>query len=156
MRGGFHAVEELTEIYNRIYRYCFYKVRNSAAAEDLTQEAFLRYFSGNKRLKRGEDTAYLYTIAKNLCTDYFRKRRTEELPEDYPTEDFADNSETKIAVRTAMDRLDERRKEVILLRYIGGLSVNETAEAMEISRFAVHRLERAALAEMKTYLKGAF
>lgn len=156
MKGGFPAVEELSEIYDKIYRYCFYKVRNSAAAEDLTQEAFLRYFAQNKKLKRGEDTAYLYTVAKNLCTDHFRRKPFEELPENYPEEGFADSSDTKAAVRAALEKLDEPHKEAVVLRYLGGLSVNETAGVMGISRFAVHRLETAALAEMKKYLKGAF
>lgn len=147
--------EDLKDTYDKIYRYCFYRVRNSAAAEDITQEAFLRYFAQNKIIKRGDDMAYLYTIAKNLCVDYFRKKPAEALPDDYPAEDFRDDSDTKAAVRAALDKLDERHKEIILLRYLGGLSVNETAETVGISRFAVHRLERAALAEMKKYLKGA-
>lgn len=149
-------MNELTEIYDKIYRYCFYKLRNSAAAEDITQETFLRFFAQNPKIKRGEDTAYLYTIAKNLCTDHFRKKQAGELPEDYPAEDFSDTSDTKIAVRAALDRLDETHREIVVLRYIGGLSVNETAETVGISRFAVYRLERAALAEMKKYLKGAY
>lgn len=148
-------MEELTKTYDKIYRFCFYKVRNSAAAEDITQETFLRYFAQNTKIKRGEDMAYLYTIAKNLCIDYFRKKQAEELPEDNPAEEFSENSDTKIAVRSALERLDERHKEIILLRYLGGASVNEAAEAMGISRFAAYRLERAALAEMKKYLKGA-
>lgn len=148
-------MEELKKTYDKIYRYCFYKVRNSAAAEDITQETFLKYFAQNPKIKRGEDMAYLYTIAKNLCIDYFRKKQTEELPENYPAEEFSENSDTKIAVRAALERLDERHKEIILLRYLGGLSVNEAAEAMGISRFAAYRLERAALAEMKKILKGA-
>ena len=148
-------MEELTKTYDKIYRYCFYKVRNSAAAEDITQEAFLRYFAQNPKIRRGEDMAYLYTIAKNLCIDYFRKRQADELPEDYPAEEFSETSDTKIAVRTALAKLDERHREIILLRYLSGLSVNETAETMGISRFAAYRLERAALSEMKKYLKGA-
>lgn len=148
-------MEELTKTYDKIYRYCFYKLRNSAAAEDITQETFLRYFAQNPKIKRGEDMAYLYTIAKNLCIDYFRKKQAEELPEDYPAEEFSEASDTKLAVRSALEKLDERHKEIILLRYLSGLSVNETAETMGISRFAAYRLERAALAEMKKYLKGA-
>ena len=148
-------MEELTKTYDKIYRYCFYKVRNSSAAEDITQEAFLRYFAQNSKIKRGEDMAYLYTIAKNLCIDFFRKRQAEELQEDYPAEEFSETSDTKIAVRTALEKLDERHREIILLRYLSGLSVNETAETMGISRFAAYRLERAALSEMKKYLKGA-
>ena len=147
-------MDELTKIYNKIYRYCFYKVRNSAAAEDITQETFLRYFAQNTKIKRGEDMAYLYTIAKNLCIDYFRKKHAEELPEDYPVEDFSETCDTKIVVREALEELDERHKEIVLLRYLSGLSVNETAEIMGISRFVVYRLEKAALSKMKKYLKG--
>lgn len=99
--------------------------------------------------------AYLYTITKNLCIDYFRKKKAEELPEDYPEEDFAETSVTKMVVRAAIEKLEERRKEIILLRYLGGLSVNETAATMGISRFSAYRLEKAALAEIKKYLKGA-
>lgn len=148
-------MDELAPIYDKIYRYCFYKVRHSADAEDITQEVFLRFFEQKQRLRRGEDMAYLYTIAKNLCADYFRKRRVEELPYDYPVEEFIDSSDTKTAVRSAVERLDQSRREVVLLRYIGELSINETAEALGISRFAVYRLEKAALSGMKKYLKGA-
>lgn len=148
--------EDIRDIYDRIYRYCFYRIRNSAAAEDITQEAFLRYFAQSTGIRRGEDMAYLYTITKNLCVDHFRKKQYDEIPEEYPGEEFSEKSETKIAVRAALEKLEEEQKEVILLRYPGGLSVNETAEAMGISRFAVYRLERSALSEMKKYLKGAF
>jgi len=154
MRGINAAVNELEEIYDKIYRYCFYKVRNSEIAEDITQETFLKFFEHKQRIRRGEDMAYLYTIAKNLCFDHFRKKQTMELPEDYPTEDFAEQSDTKIAVRSALEKLDERQREIIVLRYIGELSVNETAAAVGISRFAVYRLERAALNELKKYLEG--
>ncbi len=147
--------EDIKTVYDKLYRYCFYKVRNSSVAEDMTQETFLRYFAQNKKITRGEDMAYLYTIAGHLCADHFRKKQNDELTDDYPTDDFADTADTKIAVRAALERLDDRHAEIISLRYIGGLSVNETAKALGISRFAVYRLEKAALSEMKKYLKGA-
>lgn len=147
--------ENIRDIYDKIYRYSFYKIRNSAAAEDITQETFLKYFEQNKRLRRGEEMAYLYTIAKNLCVDYFRKKPIGELREgECPAEEFAAVSDTKIAVREALGKIDGRQREILLLRYIGGLSVNETAKAAGLSRFAVYRLERGGLAEMRKYLGG--
>lgn len=142
---------EIEELYDKIYRYCFYKLRNSASAEDITQEAFLRFFAQNTDI----NAAYVFTIAKNLCTDMFRQKQTEELSDDYPSEDFSDKSDTKIAVRTALEKLDEQHREILVMRYIAETSVNETAESLGISRFAVYRLERAALAQMKKLLKGA-
>lgn len=141
---------EIEELYDKIYRYCFYRLRNSASAEDITQEAFLRYFALNTDI----NAAYIFTIAKNLCTDMFRRKQTMELSDDCPEEDFSDRSETKIAVRTALEKLDEQHREVLVMRYIADMTVNETAKALEISRFAVYRSERAALAEMKKLLKG--
>lgn len=148
-------MDELTEIYNKLYRYCFYKIRNSADAQDITQETLLRFFAQKAKIKHGGDMAYLYTIAKNLCVDFFRKKQTPEFCENFLAEGFSGTSDTKIAVRAALEKLSEERREVVLLRYLGGLSVGETAQTMGISRFAEHRLEKAALTEMKKYLKGA-
>ena len=142
---------EIEELYDKIYRYCFFKLRNSASAEDITQEAFLRFFAQNTDI----NAAYIFTVAKNLCTDMFRRKQTEELSDDYPSEDFSDKSDTKIAVRTALEKLDEQHREILVMRYIAELSVNETAETLGISRFAVYRLEKSALSQMKKLLKGA-
>ncbi|MGN1088796.1 MAG: RNA polymerase sigma factor [Huintestinicola sp.] len=142
---------EIEELYDKIYRYCFYRLRNSASAEDVTQEALLRYFAHNTDI----NAAYIFTVAKNLCTDLLRQRQTMELTDDYPSEDFSDKSETKIAVRSALEKLSEQHREVLAMRYIADMTVNETAKALDISRFAVYRLERAGLAEMKKLLKGA-
>ncbi|MGN1417552.1 MAG: RNA polymerase sigma factor [Oscillospiraceae bacterium] len=147
--------EDIGRLYDKIYRYCFYKVRCSECAEDITQEAFLRYFARSGDIRNDRDAAYLFTIAKNLCADHFRGRRWEELTDDQVSEGFADVSDTKVAVRAALEKLDERRREVLVMRYIAEMSVSETAEMIGISRYAVYRLESTALAEMKKHLKGA-
>ena len=55
---------DMQEQYDKIYRYCYYKVNNSALAEDLTQETFLKYFEQTAYIERGKMLAYLYTIAR--------------------------------------------------------------------------------------------
>lgn len=143
---------QINETYDKIYRYCFYRLRSRAAAEDVTQEAFLRYFSHGE--KGGE--AYLFTIAKNLCIDCFRAVSAAPLEGDVPAEDFLDGSDTAMALRAALDSLDERCRETLMLRYLGGLTINETAQIMGISRYAVYRAERAALSKMKLLLGDDF
>ena len=142
----------LAEIYDKIYRYCFYRVRNAHAAEDLTQETFLKFFGRQQTIRRSPDMAYLYTIAKHLCADYFRRKQTVELTDDYPAGDFAEQSDTRVAVQKALEKLDERQREIIVLRYISEFTVNEAAAAAGMSRFAVYRLERAALKKLKELL----
>lgn len=56
--------ENLQEQYDKIYKYCYFKVKNKDIAEDLTQETFLKYFSQTSYINRGKLLAYLYTIAK--------------------------------------------------------------------------------------------
>ena len=65
---------DIYEQYEKVYRYCYYKVKNAALAEDLTQETFLRFFSHPSYSKSNKQLAFLYVIARNLCTDTFRQR----------------------------------------------------------------------------------
>lgn len=64
---------DIEQYYDKIYRYCFFKVNNRSLAEDLTQETFLRFLNSDSR----QPERYLYTIAKNLCIDEYRKNRYE-------------------------------------------------------------------------------
>ena len=62
------------EQYDKIYRYCYFRVRNEVIAEDITQETFLRFLENNTYQEKGYALHYLYTIARNLCVDEYRKR----------------------------------------------------------------------------------
>ena len=72
------------EIYDKLYRYCYFKLKHRQDAEDITQEAILRYLKSDVDVSDRKGLPYLYTIARNLCTDQFRKIRTEEIPEQLP------------------------------------------------------------------------
>lgn len=61
----------LQEQYDKVYKYCYFKVKSKDIAEDLTQETFLRYFRQSSYISRGQPLSYLYTIAKNQCIDYY-------------------------------------------------------------------------------------
>ena len=75
---------DIETYYDKIYRYIYYRVHDRSIAEDLTQETFLRFLgsSGN------EPERYLYTIAKNLCIDEYRRIKPVFLEEAY--EPYAD------------------------------------------------------------------
>ena len=64
---------DINEQYDKIYRYCFLRVRHKETAEDLTQETFLRYLEHPQYHSEDKTLQLLYTIAGNLCTDEFRK-----------------------------------------------------------------------------------
>ncbi len=145
---------DIQEQYDKIYRYCYYKVGNSSWAEDLTQETFLKYFAQNSYMERGKQLAYLYTIARNLCMDAFRKKQPEELTDELPDKDFMEQLEQRSVIRQALKALPEQEQELLLFRYANGLSIGEIAVITGILRFAVYRRINSALASMKVLLEG--
>lgn len=146
---------ELKEHYDKIYAFAYFKVHHREAAEDITQETFLKYFETAQYIEKGKKLAFLYTIARNCCHDYFRKAKQtvdiENLP-DLP-EETADNLETVIAVRTAVSKLKEEEQELVLLRFTNGLGIGEIAAYLGISRFAVYRRLNAIEKQLQTALR---
>ncbi|MBC8587076.1 RNA polymerase sigma factor [Paratissierella segnis] len=144
----------LQDQYDKIYRYCYFKVNNKEIAEDLTQETFLKYFSQTSYINRGKPLAYLYTIAKNLCVDYYRNNNKEKkLDTEILVNDTISKVETNLTVRQAVSTLPKDLQELLLLRYANELKVNEIASIMGISRFSVSRKLNKAYGELKTILK---
>lgn len=70
---------DLEEQYDKIYRYCYFKVRHCQTAEDITQETFLRFFNKQLSLNSDKELPYLYTIARNLCIEEYRKRKQRKI-----------------------------------------------------------------------------
>lgn len=143
----------LEDQYDKIYKYCYFKVKTKEIAEDLTQETFLKYFAQNTYIGRGKQLAYLYTIAKNLCTDYFRQQQSVPLDESLLVEDSLNNTLTNLVVRQAVNKLPHELAEVVLLRFSSEMGINEIALFLEISRFAVYRKINTALKEIKFILR---
>lgn len=144
---------DMQEQYDKIYRYCYYKVRNSVLAEDLTQETFLKYFAQNAYIDRGKRLAYLYVIARNLCVDSFRKIQPELLTEDIPHTDCFEQIELNYTLWHALKTLPEQERELLLLRYVNELSVGEISSIMGISRFAIYRKTGSAIDALKKLLE---
>lgn len=147
---------ELEELHDRIYRYCYFHIGRKELAEDLTQETFLRFFHRNPSLHPEKQLAYLYTIAKNLCTDAYRKKR-----EELPGEDLEsrikehvlplEQAELRLDLKQAILQMDRQTQELLLLRYVDGLSPGEAGKVLELSRFAVYRREKEALRKLRDY-----
>ena len=91
---------ELEKQYDKIHTFCYFKVKKQEVAEDITQETFLKYFSTTEYLEKGKKLAFLYTIARNLCNDYFRKIKHTVTLDDLSelSEEIAADLETAIFV----------------------------------------------------------
>ncbi len=152
MRGGFKVSKDLQEQYDKIYNFCYFRVKNREIAEDLTQETFLKYFSYKSYIEKGKPLALLYTIAKNNCNDYFRLKQTEELDENL-SEDTQNETDTNITLKTAVSKLSFDEQELIMLRFTNELGISEIANYLNISRFAVNRKIKSTIKKLKLYLK---
>ena len=146
---------DIEEQYDKIYRYCYFKMYDDQIAQDITQETFLRFCKQGLNLGSDKELPYLYTIAKNLCIDHFRKRTVESLEEiteeviDDPTEDLISN----LTLRMTISKLPEDEQELIFLRYVNEISIATICKITGLSRFAVYRRLSKSLKWLKEELK---
>ncbi len=129
---------ETFDAYNdAIFRFCIVKTSNKELAEDLTQETFMRYWQSLIDGKEMINTrSYLYTIANNLVIDWYRKKKAVSL--DVLKEDGFEPTDTQgLAIQQqaefdevlkTIDDLEEKDKEVLLLRFVEGLNPRDIAE----------------------------
>ncbi len=130
---------DIEEQYDKIFRFCYYRVHNTDTAQDLTQETFLRFMNSSYE-ERGEQLRFLYTIARNLCIDESRKAQMEELPEDYSDEgDGTEDLIRRMDVNAALDKMPEEDRELLILRYMNEVPLSDICKIMGISRFALYR-----------------
>lgn len=143
---------DLEEQYDKIYRYCYFKVRQREIAEDITQETFLRFLESRGHTHIRQPLHYLYTIARNLCIDEYHKHRTEPLEDEVVDSYVEDNMVTQISIKMALSQLDELDRELLLLRYVNEVPVFTISKMYGISRFAVYRKILQATKNLKNKL----
>jgi RNA polymerase sigma-70 factor (ECF subfamily) len=154
------------ELYSRyhapIYRYILYRVGDQATAEDLAADVFVRLVERIDRFRyRGRPIlAWLYTLARNLVTDYRRRSsRRPMVPLEERDEARAANggwdagqSLTSQMLAACIDRLTEDQRRVILLKFVEGLTNEATADVLGKPVGAVKSLQHRALAAIKRML----
>ena len=136
---------DLENAYDKIYRYVYFRIQNQTVAEDITQETFLHFISRKGNIHDYE-MKYLYTIARNLCIDEFRRMKPDSLSEslDDITSAHEDDLAEQLAVREAVAKLPNEDQEILLLRYVNNESVGTISKTLGISRFALYiRLKKS-------------
>lgn len=142
---------DIEELYDKIYRYCYYRLRSRELSEDITQETFLRWFASDTYRDRNQTLQYLYTIARNLCINEVRRIKPEPLIETLPIS--GDDPLTSITLRTALNRLSEQDRELVLLRYVNKEPIGFLCRQYNLSRFALYRRLQSILNKLRNELK---
>lgn len=164
------AFGELYDLYNnRIYRFILFKISNKEEAQDLVSETFLRAWQHINQDKPITNlNAFLYTIARNLIIDHYRKQAKFEsvspeilkfIPETGTvgtTEEIIKGIDVQGDVKKisgALLKISEQYSEIIVLRFIDGLSTDEIAEIIGCSKGNVRVLQHRALTALRKELK---
>ena len=153
-RGDENAFEVFVrKYYEKILNYCIYHCPDTSYAEDLTQETFVRFFTKLSDYRyMGKTINYLYTIAGNLCKDYFKKAR-DCLLEEQVLEMQNDVSQSemdkildRISTQAALNRLPDELREIVVLYYFQNLKLAEISDVLQIGLPLVkYRMKQAKL-----------
>ncbi len=168
------AYAQLYDTYvTSIYRFVYFKVNNHEDAEDLTADVFLKawnYITEHTDVRSFR--AVIYRIARNLVIDLYRRRATRnevtgfpDEEEDHPDDRMAHLSDKGSGVRKietehdhqqvldAIAQLKEEYREVVLFRYVDGLSASEVAEILGKSSVDVRVTTHRAMKALRKVLK---
>jgi RNA polymerase sigma factor, sigma-70 family len=168
--------DAFAQIYNRyldvVFRFIYFRVTNRQVAEDLTAETFLRALKriGGVTWQGRDIGAWLVTIARNLVADYFKSGRyrfevttgdvleaddEDHGPEGSPELAVVDHI-TNVTLLAAVQRLNPEQRECIVLRFLHGFSVAETAQAMGKNEGAIKALQYRAVRALHRLLPEGF
>ncbi len=151
----------LVDKYRRsIYALAYSKVRNFHDAQDITQEVFIKAYRNLRLLRRWDNfMGWLYRITCNLCIDWLRsnsKRPDREFIEDqeagaveHPAVDLYRENMVYQSIREALDSLPEMYRQVLTLRYFGGMTIKEMSRFLGVSPATIKRQLRRARGQLK-------
>lgn len=152
--------EAYGELYLRypkqIYNYCFYKTFNKAISEDIVSEVFLRAMDGIQNFQGGDNKflAYLYTIAKNTLINSAIKENRQVNFDENEHSYVEDQSFDKTEIMQAINKLSDNEKELIILKYVNELTINEICKVTSKTEDSVKSYLKRAKDNLEIILNG--
>lgn len=150
---------QFTEFYEvtrrRVLAYLARASGNLALAEDLMQEAYIRYLASAPEQLTGEDaTKYLFRIASNLLVDHWRRNKVEFVdshPEQHGGRMAA--PEAAMDVRAAFQQLSERERCLLWLAYVEGYDHRQISASLDVKAASVKVLLSRARSKLLAWVK---
>ncbi len=160
------------ELYTPIFRFVYSKCSDRDLAEDLTQTVFMKSFRALEQF--AEDSAYpiayFYTIARNLLTDFYRKKKdvliTQKPDEENSTSLFENiqdgeltpenklkQKDEKDFIIKLLDHLADNYREVLELKFLHDLSNKEIAKKLNKTEMNIRQIQVRALKKLKALLE---
>jgi RNA polymerase sigma-70 factor (ECF subfamily) len=154
--------------HGRVYSVAYHYLREADEARDMTQEIFIRVYRqlGSFRT-RDRFLPWIVRVARNACIDRLRKRKARPPASDVRVEDgppiaSSDLDPEEAAARAArrrllyraLDQLSERNREIILLKEIQGLKIEEISELLALPTGTVKSRASRARIELAARVRG--
>lgn len=150
------------EWYAPLYRFIRTRVGNNEDAQDLVNDAFLKFFTALPRFSlRGEHPlAFLYTIARNTVIDFHKKKKTAPLDPDVDVADegavhperAAEEAERRAALMRALNALADDDRRIIVLRVLEQKSAREVGAILGKREDAVRQAQARALMRLRALI----
>ena len=162
-RGDQRAYRVLVDRYlGGITRFALRLLHDSAEAEEVAQETFLRLWTEAKAFEpRAQPKTWLYRIARNQCIDRLRKRRSHGQEQELSDEESGDRPSGSFArkqaaerVEHALSKLPERQRAALTLVHYEGLSGAEACEVLDVSAEALESLLARGRRSLREQLRG--
>jgi RNA polymerase sigma-70 factor, ECF subfamily len=156
-------IKLFAESYGALRRYVQRLVRSRETAEDIVQEAFLRTYEHGQGDRAPR--AFLYSIARNLATDHYRRGRaaravaigdpdqSDVLPQEPSAEATVLSDEETRLLKAAVARLPPQRRAVFTLKVFHACSYKEIAEQLGISTKTVENHIAQAVRDTHAYMR---
>jgi RNA polymerase sigma-70 factor, ECF subfamily len=162
--GDEAAFREIYEAYReRIWTFIVYSIGDANQAQDILQIVFLKAFRGLGGFRfRSSLFTWIYRIARNECRNYHRGRGVPPMPLEaiLGSRDEIDGrtgpedpAVSRVVLRTALLRLSPKMREVVVLRYLEGLSYDEISRVLGCACGTVASRLNRALAELEEHLR---
>lgn len=171
--AGTSSVSDLSDLYKsykkEIVLFARHKVGNGPPdPEDVAQQTFLKYSALDVSIRIENPRAYLYRIAKNIISSHLRSQAVrksytedgvhkivQEEGENITPESILLNKDRAKVMRQALQGMSRRRRRVVLLKYTEGLTLDDIAKKIGVSRTTVWKEMAKAITEIDDALKTA-
>jgi RNA polymerase sigma-70 factor, ECF subfamily len=151
--------QQFTDFYEgtrrRVLAYLARASGNPGLAEDLMQEAYIRFLTSSPpELAAGEATKYLFRIASNLLVDHWRKHKMESTGTDPEQQGGREPArEAAMDLRTAFAQLSERERSLLWLAYVEGYDHRQISESLDVKTASVKVLLSRARSKLLAWVK---
>ena len=147
------------DYHGKVFGYIRSKTNSLQDAEDLTADVFVKVFEKLDSFDEGKASlsTWIYTITKNTLTDFFRTRKVfAEIPESFEADSSVENdvcdAEMLEILANVLESLEERERDIIILRFYSGKTLKEIVAQMGISYAYGKVLQNKAFEKMRRFL----